>query len=125
MARPEISDSILNQTLATSEAEHQARASSETHQDSLGVVVQHVKGGLGATLRTLDEAAADRILQHHEHDRDGRGRPLKRSRPDDALGQDDIGILREDLVRLPTQRLGVAVPVAEIDREVLAGRKPA
>lgn len=47
----EITLSILLQTLATEEGEHQARAAATTHQDALGVVIQHVKDALARAFR--------------------------------------------------------------------------
>jgi len=47
----EISTGVLNQTLATEEAQHQARASSETHQDVLDMMVGHVKGATATVIR--------------------------------------------------------------------------
>lgn len=47
----EIATAVLGQTLATEEAEHQARASSDTHQDTLDMHVGHVKGATATVIR--------------------------------------------------------------------------
>jgi hypothetical protein len=47
----EISNAILNQTLATGESQFMARAASQVHQDILGLVIGHGKLGLASTIR--------------------------------------------------------------------------
>ena len=47
----EITQGILLQTLATLEGEHQARAASETHQDTLVTLVDHEKRGVVQAIR--------------------------------------------------------------------------
>lgn len=47
----EIMQAILNQTLATAEGQHQARAASTVHQDVLGMSIRHVKKAVVAMVQ--------------------------------------------------------------------------
>src|SRR5262249_28662397 len=68
--------------------------------------------------QTLDEAAADRIGNLHENDRDRAGYLLKRGEPRIALNQNDVWHQADQLCRVGSKALDVAGDGAILDVDV-------
>ena len=66
----------------------------------------------------LDEAAADRIGNLHENDRDRAGYLLKRGEPGIALNQNDVRHQADQLCRVGSKALDVAGDGAILDADV-------
>src|SRR5262245_12932245 len=74
--------------------------------------------------QTLDEAAADRISNLHENDRDRAGFLLKRGEPGIALNQNDVRHRADQLRRVGSKAIDVAGDGARLDADVTTFRPP-